>query len=245
MAFTSKSFTLARLLVLALLCWACIQPMVSLATPTQEETATFNALKAKAESGNAQAQVELGEAYEDGKNTTKNLTLAEKWLSKASEKECAYANFRLSKLYFFEEATVTQRKRGFYLAQKLAKQGSAEAQEMLGRMYILGFNVKSDIKTGLYWITKASDNGHYFASQRMGWLYEHGRYVKKDEAIAFSWYEKATRQNPFSGFELGDKYLKKGGISNWFKGLYWKTYAFIDSAYGFFTGKPLKFYWEC
>ena len=95
MTLLSKSANLTRIVIASFLCFACLHPMMSLATtPTQAETATFTALKAKAEAGDVQAQLKLGEAYEDGNKVGKNSNFALKWYKKAAQQGCAFANYR-------------------------------------------------------------------------------------------------------------------------------------------------------
>ncbi len=234
MAFTSKSFTLARLLVLALLCWACIHPMVSLATPTQEETATFNALKAKAESGNAQAQLKLGEAYEFGNGVKKNANLAVIWYQKAALKPCAYAQYSLASLY----ANQKKYKDAFYWADKAAKAGSANGQVSLGVRYAMGDGIPKDYSKALYWFNKASEQGYYWGSFYAGALYKNGHGVPKNTEKAFEYYEKYALQGDWAHKDiLGNMYLKEGGFLNFLKGWYWKASSIVNFVSDLATGK--------
>lgn len=55
----------------------------------------LGALRAKAEHGNAQAQVSLGDAHEDGKGVTRDSAAAVKWYRKAADQGIAKAQFHL------------------------------------------------------------------------------------------------------------------------------------------------------
>ncbi|MCX5921592.1 MAG: tetratricopeptide repeat protein [Candidatus Melainabacteria bacterium] len=241
MAFTSKSFTLARLLVLALLCWACIQPMVSLATPTTEETATFNALKAKAESGNAQAQEDLGDVYNLGlQNIPKNKKLAYSWYEKSALQECASAQRSLGYLYYYEKDYKT----AFFWFEKSAKLGNTTGQIKLGNLYEMGWGVPKDFKKALYWYEQASKQGEPYGFLYAGTFYRNGLGVTKNTKKAFEYYEKYALGGDYDFKDtVGNLYLKEveAGDPDRFiyfsKGLYWKMYSLMNFINAYLGGK--------
>jgi TPR repeat protein len=61
--------------------------------------AEVSKLQAKAQEGDAVAQVNLGKAYEDGNGLSKNDELAAKWYRKAADQGNAVAQSRLGIMY--------------------------------------------------------------------------------------------------------------------------------------------------
>lgn len=90
-------------------------------------------LKAKAESGDAKAQYDLGFYYRDGKGIEKNDADAAKWFNKAAEQGLVEAEVALSDFYEKRENYIESLK--WY--KKLAERGFPHAQTIMGTFMVL------------------------------------------------------------------------------------------------------------
>jgi TPR repeat protein len=222
MTLLLKSANFTRVFIASFLCFACIQPMVSLATPTQAETATFTALKAKAEAGDRKAQVDVANAYHLGeKGMIKNEALALRWYERAAKQGCVSAQRELGVLYHFSK----DYKQMLYWLEKSATAKDKFSQVKLGILYQSGQGVSKDKDKALYWYQQASNQGHYYGSFLIGKMYQEEQNIKQ----AFYWYEKAAVQGTFLDKRfVGSLYFTEGGFLNFFKGIYWYSSYLTD-----------------
>ena len=74
------------------------------------------------------------------------------------------------------------------LFQRLAEDGSADAQVALGLIYTFGQGVEQDYEEGRFWLTLASNQGSGTAQLNLGNLYVEGVGVERDRMRAYAWY---------------------------------------------------------
>ena len=74
-------------------------PTSAFAGMTPEEVKAFEGYKAKAEKGNAEAQYNLGESYDNGDGVPKDKVEGVKWYRKAAEQGNAVAQSNLGFMY--------------------------------------------------------------------------------------------------------------------------------------------------
>jgi TPR repeat protein len=139
--------------VLAIACAAALL-QASAQTPA---SSIDPALLAKANAGDAAAQVLMGESYATGKGVPRDLNQAAEWYRKAAGKGDLSAELHLAALYRdggkgfprdMEQAA------GWY--RKAAEQGDVGAQATLGLLYSLGQGVaKSDVEA-YFWLDLAA-----------------------------------------------------------------------------------------
>ncbi|MBC3466617.1 tetratricopeptide repeat protein [Pseudomonas sp. RW10S2] len=92
-----------------------------------------NALKAcaqSAESGDAQAQYELGEFYYTGNQAPKDLNKALNWFEKASLQGHAQAQYRLGGMFFHGEGVKANNVQAYILLKIAAVNGAEDALDM-------------------------------------------------------------------------------------------------------------------
>ena len=185
MAFTSKSFTLARLLVLAPLCWACIHPMVSLATPTQEETTTFNALKAKVLKGCNHAMYELGLMYAE----KKQYKLALYWTEKSAKNGDADGKVALGMAYLHGLGTAKNHKEALNWFEKASNQGYYWGSFFIAKMYQTGNGVPKNTEKAFEYYEKYALQGDWAHKDILG-----NMYLKEGGFLNFlkGWYWKSV-----------------------------------------------------
>src|SRR5213082_2323998 len=66
-------------------------------------------VKAKAEAGDAESQVELGRRYDEGEGVAKDPVEAVKWVRKAAEQKLAMAQYNLGLCYYKGEGVAKDR----------------------------------------------------------------------------------------------------------------------------------------
>lgn len=88
----------------------------------------IQALKEKAEQGDAVAQNKLGEAYEYGKGVDQDLREAAYWYKKAAGKGLAEAQFNLGVLYGAGEGVPQSFDKAVELLEKASRQGHQKAK---------------------------------------------------------------------------------------------------------------------
>lgn len=136
----------------------------------------LDGLTAKAQAGDVIAMLEVGTAFEEGKNWGRD-----------------------ERIYDGAEDPLIDLDQAGDWYEKAAKQGNAEAQYRLGKLYDpRGF---SDLKpkkreknqaTALHWFEKAAEQNHGETLHRLGELYAEGGGAQPDPWKSFSYFEKAA-----------------------------------------------------
>jgi len=167
----------------------------------------------KAEQGDAEAQYEVGRAYDLGNGVVKNEQEAFKWYRKAAEQGHRTAESTLGALYASGKGVTKDLHLSFYWTRKAAEHGSFWDQYFTGTNYFFGTKCPQDYEQAFYWFKKAADN-FGLAKYRMGVCYEEGKGVDKDYKQAFHWYNDIVEKNyPNALFRLGRCYDYGMGVS--------------------------------
>src|SRR5208337_1838542 len=112
--------------------------------PTDAERKQFEAVKAKADQGDSEAQLELASRYASGNGVAKDLVKSAKWLRKAADQGLARAQCRLGLIYANGDGVKPDKVEGARWLQRAAEQGLAEAQFDLGLCYANGEGVRKN-----------------------------------------------------------------------------------------------------
>ncbi len=159
----------------------------------------LDALKAKAEKGDASAQYDLGVLYYTGRRVSKDEVEALKWYRKAAEQGDFLAQYHLAGMYYRGEGTPRDYVEALQWYRKIPKRGfrvqalSIKASQLfLGEIYYFGEGVPKDYaKAAEFWLEAAKqEEGE--AQILLGLLYHAGEGVPKDYAKALNWYLKAA-----------------------------------------------------
>ena len=118
----------------------------------------------KAKQGDADAQLNLGVMYANGKGVLKDDKQATKWYQKAADQGNASAQYNLGVRYENGKGVLKDDKQAVKWYQKAADQGNASAQYNLGAMYADSTVVLKDLSKAKYWIKKAYENPDASAS---------------------------------------------------------------------------------
>ena len=170
---------------------AAVQPP---AQPTEAARKKFEEIKVKAETGDAQAQGDLGRCYGLGDGVTKNMVEAVTWYRKSAEQGNATGEAGLGWCYGNGDGVTIDAAEAVKWYRKAAEQGFARAQCGLGYCYDTGVGVTNDAVEAVKWYRKAAEQGFAEAQYNIGNCYQKGFGVTYDEVEAVKWYRKAAEQ---------------------------------------------------
>ena len=115
------------------------------------------ALLARANAGDAAAQVQVGESYAAGKGVERDLKLAAEWYRKAAEKGSVAGQIHLAELYRDGgQGFARDMAQAAAWYRKAAEQGDAGAQGTLGLLYSIGQGVARNDVEAYYWLDLAA-----------------------------------------------------------------------------------------
>ena len=138
---------------------------VALAVAGIARAESMEELKTKAEQGNADAQVDLGLRYEDGRAVIRDYAEAVKWYRKAAEQGTANAMVHLGYMYAQGLGVTKDYDEAMKWWLKAAEQGNANGQSSLGIMYEYGKGVPQDYVQAHMWFDLAAGEGDRIASE--------------------------------------------------------------------------------
>ena len=175
------------------------------AQPTGADRKEFEAIKAKADQGDAHAQWSLALYYQLGAYVPKDAAEAVKWYRKAAEQGHAESQLTLGYDYDHGDGVAKDAVESVKWYRRAAEQGHASAQFNLGIDYYKGDGVTKDVGEAAKWFRKAAEQGHAGAQYAFGLCYVAGSGVTKDAEEAAKWFRKAAEQ----GNQLAQDQLKK------------------------------------
>jgi TPR repeat protein len=195
-------------------------------TPTE-----LSELRAKAEKGDASAQLALGVAYESGNGVPRNDDYAVKWYRKAAEQGDGDAENRLGTMYRLGQGVDRDKEEAVRWYHKAAKVGNAPAMFNLGTCYYNGDGVISDLTLAYAWFLLAEEAGNAAAqdavkrsgeeagqqgmpnaAQRVAAMYEKGDDLPRSYSEAARWYRKAADLSPQAGVKLASMLIDARGV---------------------------------
>src|SRR6266542_4200866 len=201
-----------------LICLLLVLLAVAVRLPAQQSEADrklFEEIKAKAETGDAQSQYELGAAFFFGNfGVAKDEVEALKWWRKAADQNHATAQHILGLCYDMGRGVVKDEMEAVKWYRKAAQQSYAMAQYILGLCYAKGEGVAKDEMEAVKWFRKAAEQNDAGAQYDLGVCYANGQGVAKDDVEAMKWYRKAAEQNNAPAqYNLGVCYAKGEGVA--------------------------------
>ena len=127
-----------------------------------------------AETGNAQAQFALGNAYERGHGLPPDMESAANWYRRAAQSGLAVAQYNLANLYLNGDGVREDPVTAIGLFRRAAEQGFVAAQFNLAYAYDSGTGVDEDRAVAATWYARAAIGGSGDAMQRLSELRREG-----------------------------------------------------------------------
>jgi TPR repeat protein len=194
------------------------QPQQGSTTAKNEAQATdwnnldLSSVRAKADAGDAEAQLEMGLRHYLGRGgAEKNYPQAYAWFQKAADGGSLAGQFNLGVMNEKGQGVPQDFHEALRWYRKAADQGYAHAQFAIGDLYWDGNGVPKDKVEALVWYRKAADQGNSDAQNNLGNMYRDGDGVPKDYAKALEWYRKAADQGDANS-EISMGYMYKEGF---------------------------------
>ena len=183
--------------------------------------------KAAAETGDAEAQFDLGLLYAQGLGVRRNLSEAERWYRMSARQGNAEAEYALGLLYSRgwgsprDEADAI---RWLQMANAVDSEGPPTDWTPLE-----GYGINRDPKQAVYWLRQAAEKGHPAAEFELARLYSSGEGVGRDQEQAERWISAAAAQGYPPAFKaLGERFAAGRGVQGDEKRAYfWLTLAFL------------------
>src|SRR5947207_3839685 len=168
--------------------------MPAVGQAVESDRALFNQVKAKADKGDAEAQLQLGLFYTEGTGVAPDLRKAFKWHRKAAEQGLARAQYQVGLDYASGEGVKADRAEAVHWFHAAAEQDLAQAQLELGVCYLEGRGVGQNEVEALKWFRNASSRGLAYADYQIGNCYLEGVGVPKDSEEAIKWIKQAAEK---------------------------------------------------
>jgi hypothetical protein len=155
--------------------------------PAIVKVVDVEAVKAKADAGDAEAQKTLGECYSDGQGVKQDYAQAAQWYRKAADQGNAPAQAALGELYEAGQGVKHDEAEAAKWYRRAAEQGHARGQYSLAQLYLMGNGVKQDLAEALKWYRQAAEQGYALAQYNLGMRYKEGKGFAPDPIEAYKW----------------------------------------------------------
>ena len=170
---------------------------------------------ARAEAGDAEAQMALAQRYRFGAGVPRDTARAVEWFKKAAEQGNVQGEFSVGFMYAvgedgFERNTVM----AAAWFRRAAENGHPNAQINLGNMYRMGDGVERNLETALFWFQKAADQGSEQAKIEIGRTSSNSYTVPEDIESAIAYSKKMSDiQSAGADFALAQIYANGDGVA--------------------------------
>ncbi len=183
--------------------------------PTLYESVTrFVQALQSAQGPDAQAQLEVGQAYRYGSPVLQDDTLAAKWFKTAwetSKQELSPAAYELAQQYASGEGVEKDEAQAADLFAQAAELKNAAAQYQMG-VLAYGDN-PARLEDAFAWFSNAATQGHAQAQYMTGFMLMQGQGTQPSVPLAIRFFEQAAEQNdPSAQYVLGQIYTKGLGV---------------------------------
>jgi TPR repeat protein len=151
------------------------------------DTATFNAMVALANKGDAEAQYHVGMMYNNGIGTQRDLRQAFEWFQKSAASNDPLGAYKLGCYYAGQGEGVVAADANEALKYKLiaAKAGYALAQHDVALVY----GKQENFEEAMKWSKQSGDQGYPAALYNLSGLYFQGKGTPKDLSLAYAYYK--------------------------------------------------------
>jgi len=162
-----------------------------------------------AQQGNATAQLNIGDLYNEGHAVPQDYQEAARWYRLAGEQGNAWAQLNLGVLYGKGQGVPQDYKEAAHWYRLAAEQGNAWAQSNLGVMYVEGQGLPRDAVEGTRWLRLGAEQGNVYAQSNLGLRYLNGQGVPQDYIQAHMWFNLAGASGNAEGIKNRDAVARK------------------------------------
>lgn len=148
-------------------------------------------LRLAAESGHAEAQDYMGEAYQYGRGVEQDLNLMEQWYKRSAENGCARGQHDYGLVWETRKYNTVEAAKWY---RKAAVQGNQYSQYRLGLM----LTAAGEYAEAAQWYRKAAVQGYAPAQCSLAACYENGQGVTQSRAEASKWYRRAAKNGDYA-----------------------------------------------
>jgi TPR repeat protein len=182
----------------ALAVWLVVQfrseRTTSESAPRVEAPVDVDAVRTKAEGGDAAAQAKLGSLYAKGQGVTNSYAQAAKWFRLAAEQGNAEAQAGLGELYEAGQGVPKDFSQALKLYRLAADKGNAGAQYTMGFLFEAGRGVPQNQAEATRWFRLAAEQGDPLSQYDLGQRYDLGVGAPVDHVEALKWLDLAAAQ---------------------------------------------------
>lgn len=180
---------------------------------TQAERSHFEWVKAAADKGDAEAQLQLALLYASGASGTRDTSKAAKWMRKAADQGLARAEYYLGLDYAHGQGVKKNEAEAVQWFRRAADQGFADAQYEMGLCCLSGRGMRESGTEAMDWFRKAAERGSALAEYEIGNCYFEGTGVAKNIEEGIKWIDRAAARGvPAAQYQLGSCYEKGQGV---------------------------------
>lgn len=178
-----------------------------------EEDDRIKKLRVLSESGDSQAQFELGSNYIKGEGIKQDLIEAVKWLELSALQNHIEAQLHLGDLYYFGDFVKKDYKKAYKWIRLSAEAGNVDAQFYMGCMFRNGEGVKKNIEEAYKWYMLAAEQGDTEAQYNVAVMNINGEGTNINTKEGALWARKASEKN-FANAQalLGNLYESGNGV---------------------------------
>ena len=155
-------------------------------------------LRNRADSGDSQAQAQLGLVYATGTGVERDDKEAFAWYSKAAAQANVEGIYAIGEFYATGRGVGLNYVEAAKWMRAAAEKGDPRGQANLSSLYALGQGVEQNDSEAIRWGLKSAEQGNPTGQFNLGSLYSNGKGVAKDLREAAKWYEKACQQDYFN-----------------------------------------------
>lgn len=164
-------------------------------------------IRRSARTGNAYAQLVLGNCYADGRGVAKDPQRAVQWWTRSGTSDNAVAQYLIGRAYLQGNGVSNDPSQAIDWLTKSAEQGNSDAQFLLGKMYHEGYNVEPDSGVARDWLSRAAQQAHSGAINLLavieGLVNETTKVYQQSAEVLIA---KARQGDPQAEYELGLRY---------------------------------------
>jgi hypothetical protein len=166
--------------------------------------ALFQEKLEEANSGDSDAQYDVGTMYQNGRGVGADRNKAVEWYQKAAGQGNPKAASRLKLM----ESNAAR----FDKTLSAAESGNRDSQYEIGNMYMTGIGADIDYGKAISFFEKSASQGHSKAAYKLGLIYYEGAGVSANKKTAFKWFSSAAESNyPAAQYYLGKLYSEGQG----------------------------------